>query len=86
MVSLTETPKQAGSSDCRPTAPFIHPLPRRARGGFTNLRKAVLVEQGEEGREDLLLGKVAGGANDGDADGAPSLPRCRWTISCWHPI
>lgn len=39
----------------------------------TNLWEAALIEQGEERREDLLLGEIAGGADDGDADGAPSL-------------
>jgi len=50
----------------------------------TNLWEAILVEQGEKRGEDLLLGEVAGGADDGDADGASSL--LRWPISGWPPI
>lgn len=61
---------------------------QRARQRLTtNLREPALVEQGEEGREDLLLGEVAGGADDRDADGARSplpLPRC--PISRRRPI
>uniref|UniRef100_A0A0A9EJ90 Uncharacterized protein n=1 Tax=Arundo donax TaxID=35708 RepID=A0A0A9EJ90_ARUDO len=48
------------------------------------LREAVLVEQCEERREDLLLGEVARGADDGDAHGAPSL--LRRPVSRWQPI